>query len=125
MDIKEDNRGYLHELYSTDQVHIGISTIKPSCTRGNHYHKEKKEKIILFAGKFRVILCNVKTEEYSTEYIEGPQELVIDPFVLHAFTNTGDTDGIIIFMQDGKFDRKNPDTYYCTPLEVLKNELQG
>ena len=111
MDIKQDDRGYLTELLSSDDIHIGISTIKPLYTRGQHYHKKKKERIILFTGIYKVTLYNVKTLEIKSLEIKGPEELIIEPYIQHEFTNIGNTEGVIIFMQDCKYDRVNPDTY--------------
>jgi dTDP-4-dehydrorhamnose 3,5-epimerase len=107
----EDKRGWLSELYRSDELDRGImpvmsyiSVTKPGVTRGPHEHRYQTD-IFAFAGfsSFRIVLWDNRedspTYKQSIELKSAessPLCIIIPPGVVHAYTNTGSTDGITI-----------------------------
>jgi dTDP-4-dehydrorhamnose 3,5-epimerase len=107
----EDDRGWLTELYRNDEldreimpVMSYISSTRPGVTRGPHEHRYQTD-IFSFPGfsSFKIFLWdnrkNSPTFGRKLELVSdelSPLCLIIPPGVVHAYTNTGKTDGITI-----------------------------
>ena len=107
----EDDRGWLSELYRSDELNgetmpvmSYISVTKPGVTRGPHEHKHQTD-LFAFPGfsSFRIILWdNRKNSPTYKRRLElrssetSPIGIIIPPGVVHAYTNTGTSDGITV-----------------------------
>lgn len=106
----QDSRGWLSELYRTDELddyktEMGyMSVTRPDFTRGPHEHIEQTDYFCFF-GKFSLYLWDNRkgSSTYrNREVIENADRLivVVPPGVVHAYKNTGDTDGIVMNFPD-------------------------
>lgn len=111
LEIHEDNRGWLSEIFRNDELREEIvpamsyiSVTRPGITRGPHEHTFQTD-LLAFPGisSFRIILWdNRKDSATYGQKIElesserAPLCLVIPPGVVHAYTNTGDIDGVTV-----------------------------
>lgn len=107
----EDSRGYLMELFRSDEVDPDIlpvmsylSMTKPGVVRGPHEHMEQTD-YFCFAGPsdFRVYLWDNRAD--SPTYMkrmtvvggsDNPLAVVVPVNVVHAYKNIGDQDGVVI-----------------------------
>lgn len=105
-----DSRGWLSELYRIDELDdyktmMGyMSVTRPGFTRGPHEHIEQTDYFCFF-GKFSLYLWDNRkgSSTYrNRKVIENADRLivVVPPGVVHAYKNTGDTDGIVMNFPD-------------------------
>jgi len=108
---REDDRGWLTELYRRDEIEEEllpvmsyISVTRPGVTRGPHEHKHQTD-LFAFPGisSFRIVLWDNREDSPTYKHkIElestdaSPICIIIPPGVVHAYTNTGDIDGITV-----------------------------
>jgi len=66
-----------------------IPSLKPQAVRGNHYHNDHRESVIILGGKCLVATRNIETNHYEEFIYDGinKQLLVINPKIIHAFKN--------------------------------------
>jgi len=118
---KRDNRGWLIEnesnIVKDSMRHFLVSVSKSGSIRGQHYHKNKREWLIVIKGKAEVIFEDIKTKESARVVVSGEDPKIIEtvPFVAHAFRNIGKDDMYLVAIVNEPLDQKNPDTY---PYEV-------
>jgi len=123
--VHKDNRGWLAEIFRPDDVmntmkgQVTITTAHPGIIKANHYHKRKNEWYCIMAGKIKLVLKNVLTEESETFILgeENLQIIKIPPNVSHGFKNIGDKEAVVLMYIDEPFDSNDPDTI---PDEVIE-----
>jgi UDP-2-acetamido-2,6-beta-L-arabino-hexul-4-ose reductase len=110
-----DHRGTFTELV---RVHggtgqTGISTTMPGVTRGDHFHRRKVERFVVVAGRARITLRRVLTDDRRHFDVDGDHPVAIDMPTLwsHAITNTGDEPLVTAFWTNDLFDPTAPDTH--------------
>ncbi|MFN0158435.1 MAG: hypothetical protein ACKVRP_10235 [Bacteroidota bacterium] len=115
-----DNRG---SSFSVDQswseflpspVDLHFTSLHPGGIRGNHYHRVRKEVI--------VVLHNDEWTLHWDEGVDTPVEsrtfagagavlLTVEPLASHAIVNTGKLDLFTMALTDARFDPQQPDSY--------------
>ncbi len=97
-----------------------IAEILPNKNRGNHFHKEKKE-VILVSYKDSWILkwSNCNDDNKKTFSGEGAIIIEINPYCVHSIENIGGSKLIILAMSDIKYQKESTDTF---PGELLQNQ---
>lgn len=120
LEVKKDNRGWLSEIFSEKQIGqtklglILITTAYPSQTKGNHYHKRKREWYCVVKG--RGLLKVWSTDGKEKEELEiGERNMVaveIPRNYFHSITNIGDDELFLLAYVNESFNPKDPDTFY-------------
>jgi dTDP-4-dehydrorhamnose 3,5-epimerase-like enzyme len=93
---------------------IHFLDLKVNGIRGNHYHKKKKEIIIVkYIDKWKLLwkelnLHKVKLKEF---YGIGAVIIKIPPFTVHTIVNNGKDILEIICISNEKFNQENKDIY--------------
>ena len=108
--VYEDARGWLAEISRDDETEFRpvmsyLSVTRPGLVRGPHEHKEQTD-YFCFIGKFRLYLWD--NREASSTYKEKkiidtdgtPVVAVVPAGIVHAYKNTGSTDGLVINLPD-------------------------
>ena len=105
-----DERGWLAELYRTDELDAEIlpsmayiSMTQPGVARGPHEHKEQTDYFcFLGPSNFKVYLWDSRPDSpsYGVKQvifagIDSPVALVVPPGVVHAYRNVGMENGIV------------------------------
>jgi len=111
---KSDQRGVLAEfLKSSSCGQLFVSRTNPGVTRGNHYHDTKTEKFLVIEGEAIVVLRHRLTGETARVPAAGNDFTVVDipPGWIHAITNVGSGDLVVLFWACEPFDPGRPDTY--------------
>jgi len=113
INIKNDSRGLIAELVSNNNIkEVLLITIKPGETRGNHYHKTKKEWLCIVKGHAELVYTNIKTGKTKTALVNSqePKLFMVPTNMAHAIKNIG-TEYLYVIELSNQIYRKNPDTY--------------
>ena len=114
-----DTRGALYNIPDTDMqfldkiqnIHFG--KIRPNSIRGNHYHHQSKEMLIIsYSDIWTLAWAEKDSDEISKkEFTESGAVLVkINEGVVHSVKNNGDKELEIIALSNKIFSKENPDT---------------
>jgi dTDP-4-dehydrorhamnose 3,5-epimerase-like enzyme len=114
-----DTRGALYNIPDTDMqfldkiqnIHFG--KICPGSIRGNHYHYQSKEMLIIgYLDTWTLAWAKKDSDEISKkEFTESGAVLVkINEGVVHSVKNNGDKELEIIALSNRIFSKENPDT---------------
>lgn len=110
-----DDRGRLVETVrahgSAGQTFV--STTRPGITRGEHFHLRKIERFVVLAGRARISLRRMLTDDAVRVDVDGRDPVAIDMPTMwaHNITNTGDQELVTLFWTNELFDPDHPDTY--------------
>lgn len=90
-----------------------FSTTVPGITRGEHYHLRKIERFAVIAGRARISLRKMFTDEVIDFDVTGDEPYAIDMPVgwVHNITNTGDDVLLTQFWSHEIFQPDAPDTF--------------
>ena len=114
-----DIRGELYNISDTDMqfldkiqnIHFG--KILPNSIRGNHYHHQGKEMLIIGYLDIWTFAWAIKdSTEISTKKFKGSGAVLIkvDEGIAHSVKNNGDKDLEIIALSNRIFSKENSDT---------------
>jgi dTDP-4-dehydrorhamnose 3,5-epimerase-like enzyme len=120
----EDERGWgtnpfkAFDVFDTASLDLHVVSLKPGYIRGNHYHTDATEWVLICGGSVR-FLWKAGEEKMVNEIIicdNEPALLEIPPLVEHAFRNETEHEIYLIVMNSSP----EPDTVRCTSLFELK-----
>ena len=97
IEFYQDDRGWCIKPISDDDIEKGIISdihmvsMKPGAIRGNHYHVNKTEHILIIGSTCRVLVVDNNTKEREEKILENNEKdlFVIPPGVTHAIENIG------------------------------------
>jgi dTDP-4-dehydrorhamnose 3,5-epimerase-like enzyme len=115
-----DTRGALYNIPDSDlqfldkiqNIHFGI--IHPNSIRGNHYHHQSKEMLIItYLDAWTLAWAKKDSDEISKKKFTGSGAVLIkvNEGVGHSVKNNGDKDLEIIALSDRIFSKEGSDTY--------------
>jgi len=115
-----DIRGALYNISDSDMqfldkiknIHFG--KICPGSIRGNHYHHQSKEMLIIsYLDTWTLAWAKKNSDEISIKEFIGSGAVLIkvNEGVVHSVKNNGDKDLEIIALSNRIFSKENPDTY--------------
>jgi len=111
--VNSDDRGDFSEIIKNkDAGQISMFTIKPTFTRGEHYHHTKNEKFIILSGKVRFRFKHILTNElYELNVEENSLEIIETvPGWSHDITNIGSIEVKVLLWSNEVFNKDKPDT---------------
>ncbi|MFC1893549.1 WxcM-like domain-containing protein [Chloroflexota bacterium] len=115
--LNENETGSFQELARPDDVIFGqlsILTVKPTCTRGGHYHTRKEEWFCCLHGRCELRINNVKDQSERTIILDGASRefVVVTPYQNHVVRNPSDTAAceLLIIISEA-YDPADPDTF--------------
>lgn len=111
--VHEDRRGWLAEIFREDEtdyrpVMSYISVTRPGLLRGPHEHTDQAD-YFCFIGKFRLYVWDNRggSSTYGEKKVIDtngtPTVVVVPAGIVHAYRNTGDSDGLVLNMPDRLF----------------------
>jgi dTDP-4-dehydrorhamnose 3,5-epimerase-like enzyme len=120
----EDERGWganpikAFDISDTASLDLHVVSLKPGYIRGNHYHTDATEWMLICGGAVKVLWKSVKEKTVHEIIIRDnePALLEISPLIEHAFSNEGEYDIYLIVMSSSP----EPDTVRCPSLFELK-----
>ena len=121
-----DTRGDLYNISDTDlkfldniqNIHFG--KIHPNAVRGNHYHRETKEMLVIsYSDAWTLAWATTDAVQISTREFTGSGAVLIKikEGVAHALKNNGDTDLELIALSNKRFSKENADAFSRILLE--------
>lgn len=109
-----DARGAFFEIIRSHggAGQCSFSTTAPGISRGDHFHRRKIERFTVLAGKARISLRRLFTEQVLHFDVNGEEPVAIDMPTLwaHNVTNTGTETLYTAFWTDELFSPAAPDT---------------
>src|SRR3954451_3531378 len=108
-------------LYKVKHVHL--TTLHPGHVRGNHYHVDRSELIIVFHADSWSLHWDSGPDTTAAHRVfkgSGATIIAVPPFFSHAIRNDGGMDLQLVALSDGEYSAANPDTY---PRPVTDVEL--
>jgi len=116
-----DKRGALYNISDRDiqfldkikNTHFG--RISPGSIRGNHYHHQTKEILIItYSDTWTLAWAEKDSVEISKKEFKGSGAVLIkiNEEMAHSVKNIGDKDLEIIALSNRIFSKENPDTFY-------------
>lgn len=98
-----------------------IATLQPGHIRGNHYHLERYEMIIVVSGEKWSLYWDSgpETEIQRRQFTsKGAVLIEVEPLASHAIRNEGLADLWIVALSNRRYDPQNPDTYRRPVVQV-------
>ena len=89
-------------------------TLNPGCVRGNHFHHEKREVLIIEHGDEWTLLWDDGSERNSQEKSftkPGVVTVLVPPGCAHAIENRGAGPMRIVAISDRPYDKGAPDVH--------------
>ena len=116
-----DKRGALYNISDTDiqfldnikNTHFG--RISPGSIRGNHYHHQTKEMLIItYSDRWTLSRSEIDSTEISKREFAGSGAVLIkiNEKTAHSVKNNGDKDLEIIALSNRIFPKENRDIFY-------------
>ena len=115
-----DIRGDLYNIPDADlqfldkiqNIHFG--KIHPNFVRGNHYHRQTKEMLVVsYSDVWTLAWAKQDTARISTKEFTGSGAVLIkiNEGVAHALKNNGDGDLALIALSNKGFSKENTDAF--------------
>jgi dTDP-4-dehydrorhamnose 3,5-epimerase-like enzyme len=101
LEIHTDDRGSIVDLfYDEDINHVATVTSEPNVIRGNHYHKETTQHMLMTKGSLEYWYKNVDSDEPSKMVIANEGDLVsTGPNEIHALRIGPEGNEFVVFSQ--------------------------
>ncbi len=116
IEFYQDDRGWCIRPIPDDDIEksiisdIHMVSMKPGAIRGNHYHVNKTENILIIGSTCRMLVVDNNTKEKEEKILENNEKtmFVIPPDVTHAIENVGNEISYLLcfsHVKDGLKDR--------------------
>jgi UDP-2-acetamido-2,6-beta-L-arabino-hexul-4-ose reductase len=110
-----DNRGAFLEVFKKQgEGQVSVLYIEPNTTRGNHYHKRKREEFVVIAGTATLEVRQrlMPQEEFAQVLLNGeePKAFEVTPDTVHNI-RSGPEGCIVLLWCNEHFNPEDPDTY--------------
>lgn len=119
MNLKKitDERGMFVEIFKHHKLgQLSILKINPYQTRGNHYHKRKREQFKVIDGE---LTFKIKEREIGCVMTFTKEDIIIIPInTTHAICNRSDKPAYVLIWCNEVYNEKDSDTF---PEEVYMN----
>lgn len=114
LESHSDDRGTINDIFYQGSIdHVAIIRSEPGVIRGNHYHKETTQHMLMTKGSLEYWYKNVDSKEPAQMVIAKEGDLVsTPPLEIHALRIRSDGNEFIVF-SEGKRGGKDyeSDTY--------------
>ena len=111
--LSSDARGTVFEPLAVEEMlkqqNVHVVTSKPGVIRGNHYHVEGEETIIVIGPV--LVRFRERDKDQEVEVTEGEvYRFIFPPGVPHAIKNTSDNANVLVAFNTKSHNRQHPDT---------------
>lgn len=96
-----DDRGIINDIfYNTNINHVAIIDSNPGALRGNHYHKETTQHMLMTKGSLKYWYKAVDSDEPAQMILAKEGDLITTPpFEIHALVITEEGNQFIVFSE--------------------------
>jgi len=101
LELHVDDRGSIADVfYNTNINHVAIIKSEPNTIRGNHYHKETTQHMLITKGSLEYWYKPVDSDEPAKMYLATVGDLVTTrPHEIHALKITPEGNEFIVFSE--------------------------
>ncbi|MFH1947496.1 MAG: hypothetical protein ABIJ23_05080 [Candidatus Magasanikbacteria bacterium] len=99
LEIHRDSRGIIADVfYDTTINHVAVVISEPNIIRGNHYHKETTQHMLITKGELEYWYKPVDSDEPAKMYLTKIGDLIsTDPNEIHTLKITNKGNEFIVF----------------------------
>lgn len=100
LEVHSDYRGTIADVFFNEIIdHVAYITTKPFQVRGNHYHKETVQHILIVSGNLEYWYKDIDGES-SNLYVSKPGDVITTPaYEIHALRTGNSPNQFIVFSQ--------------------------
>ena len=101
LEIHSDERGSIVDIFYNTQInHVAIINSSPSIIRGNHYHKETTQHILITEGELEYWYQPLDSEDLPQMYLAKKGDLITtSPYEIHTLKITEKGNTFIVFSE--------------------------
>jgi len=101
LEIHKDSRGVIADVfYNTNIQHVAMIKSEPNVIRGNHYHKETTQHMLMTSGSLEYWYKDVDSKDPAKMYLCKAGDLITtNPYEIHALKITDEGNEFIVFSQ--------------------------
>jgi hypothetical protein len=101
LEVHRDGRGTIADIfYNTKIEHVAIIQSEPNVIRGNHYHKETTQSMLMTKGSLEYWYKPVESDEPAKMYLCKVGDLITTgPYEIHALKITEEGNEFIVFTE--------------------------
>lgn len=101
LEVHTDDRGSIADVfYSANINHVAIIKSEPNVVRGNHYHKETTQHMLITKGSLEYWYKPVDSNEPPKMYLTKVGDLVTTkPYEIHTLKITEEGNEFIVFSE--------------------------
>jgi dTDP-4-dehydrorhamnose 3,5-epimerase-like enzyme len=101
LELHVDNRGCIADVFYDKNInHVAIITSEPNVIRGNHYHKETTQHILIVKGSLEYWYKHVDSNELPQMYLAKVGDLITTkPYEIHTLKITEEGNEFIVFSE--------------------------
>ncbi len=125
LEVHADNRGIIADIfYKEDIQHVAIINSKKGVRRGDHYHKETTQHMLMTKGSLYYVYQPVdKSQQVKYEIVREGEMMTTKPYEIHTLLFSEDNEFIVFSSGIRGGQDYEKDTYRVDPL-ILPNEIQ-
>jgi len=101
LQVHKDSRGIIADVfYNTNIQHVAIIKSEPNVIRGNHYHKETTQSMLMIKGSLEYWYKTFGSDEPSKMYLCKIGDLITtEPYEIHALRITDEGNEFVVFSE--------------------------
>jgi len=119
LEIHQDYRGLICDVFYGENIdHVAFISSNPNKLRGNHYHKETTQHILILNGSLEYWYKDFFSQDEPKMYLAKKGDLITTPpFEIHALKITEEGNEFIVFSQGVRGGKDyESDTYRVEPI---------
>ena len=101
LELHTDDRGKIADLFYNDNInHVAIVDSEPGSLRGNHYHKQRTQHMLMTKGSLEYWYKPVGSDEPAKMIVARVGDVVsTPPNEIHAFVIRDDGNQFVVFSE--------------------------
>jgi len=101
LEVFSDARGIIADVFYEHNInHVAIISSNPNAIRGNHYHKETTQHMLMTKGSLEYWYKDLNSDEPAKMYLAVVGDLVsTPPYEIHALKITEEGNEFIVFSE--------------------------
>jgi dTDP-4-dehydrorhamnose 3,5-epimerase-like enzyme len=101
LEVYNDNRGTIADVFYNHAInHVAIITSEPNVIRGNHYHKETTQHMLMTKGSLEYWYKDFGSDEPAKMYVAKVGDLVsTKPYEIHGLRICSEGNEFIVFSE--------------------------
>jgi hypothetical protein len=103
LELHTDERGIIADVFYNTQVnHVALIKTQPNSIRGNHYHKETTQHMLITKGSLEYWYKPYGSDQPASMYLAEEGDLITtEPFEIHAL-KIGESGNEFVVFSEGK-----------------------